>query len=461
MPTAAIMTVGCRLNQAESGKLAGELAAAGYTLVEWGQPADLLILNSCSVTGAAARKSRYALRHVRRQCPSAFIVVTGCDVDVEPETWRDIDAGCDWVVPNPGKAALVASLPKPLPTHAPGSLPAWSPPLSGPQSKRFQEPLQRHSPGHTRAHLKIQDGCDFFCSYCIIPSTRGAPRSREWDNVLAEAESLITAGVKEIVLSGVNIMLYEADGRTLSDLIQAILDLPGSFRIRLGSTEPGAELARLLPLMAGNRRLCRFLHLPLQHGDDGILRAMRRRYASQEYLSYAEAACRAIPGLCIGTDIIVGFPGETAASFSASAELLQKLPLAYIHLFPFSPRPGTIAATLPNRVPLRLTREREKQLRVLNAAKATAFARAQVGQQLEILTETCNRQGNWEGWSDNYQRVEVLNSPADGGANRLLRVQVEAMTEECRLQGHWCGGSGHTDPQDPPCSRAMESTLRL
>lgn len=441
MPNASIHSLGCRLNQAESARLAGQLSAAGYTLVPWGQPADLLVVNSCTVTAAAARKSRHTASQARRLCPHAFLVITGCDAQLEADRWRQ-EGIVDLVLPNPLKDRLPDVLPCPLPSLRPR---ATAPPVAleprGPDNAPipddFREPAARALHGRTRAYLKIQNGCDFGCSYCIIPTVRGPPRSRAWDDTLQEARALVEQGFREVVLTGINVALYQSGGGTLTDLLQALAAIPGRFRLRLGALEPCPEIQRLIPFMANEPRVCRFLHLPMQYGEDSVLRAMGRRYSVAEYAELAQMACRAVPGLCLGTDIIVGFPGETAATFATCTATITALPFAYLHLFPFSVRPGTRAARLRPAVPQRVARERESALRAVAAAKARAFAAAHVGQRLEVLTEQQTPRGTWKGWSDNYLRVEIDSAGTPLAVNHVATVHIDRAADDGRnLYGH-------------------------
>ncbi len=430
MPTAAIYTLGCRLNQADAALLADSLRAAGFALVRWGEAADLLVVNSCTVTASAAQKTRQAARAARRAHPQAFVALVGCEANIDRSGWPAA-AGVDLVVANPDKLSLVERLP------------AW---LGGAGGERraavavavegegFVQAGAGHYPHSTRANLKIQEGCDGRCTYCVVPRARGPARSRDWDDSLREAAELRRRGHREIVLTGVNIMLYESAGRRLPELLVALLRLGPDFRLRLGSTEPCAELPRLIELMAGEPRLCRFLHLPIQHGEDGMLAAMGRPYRVAEFAAAVGQAVVAVPGLCLGSDVIVGFPGETEAVFEQCAATLAGLPLAYLHVFRYSPRPGTPAARLAGQVAAELARERHRRLTEVGRKLAGAFAESQVGKRLEVLTENRNAGGNREGWSDNYLRVEIVDSAALP-ANALVEVQVEQVVEARHVRG--------------------------
>ena len=428
---ASIHTLGCRLNQADSGLMADALRRRGYTLVPWGEPAELLVVNSCTVTSSAAHKTRQAVRAARRRHPEAFIVVVGCDVDVSSERWQQ-ETAADLVLPNAGKQHLAALLPDCLVRGTTPRLPTCA---GATDAGTFMQEGYGFFPERTRANLKVQDGCDFCCTYCIVPRARGPARSRVLADVIREARELAAAGYKELVLTGVNIASYREQERTLADLLLALLDIAGDFRIRLSSTEPGSSLLDVLDVMAQSKRICRFLHLPMQYGEDSILQAMKRRYAVEEYAEFAHLAVGRIPGLCLGSDIIVGFPGETEATFGRCVQTVMSLPLGHLHVFSYSPRPGTGAAALPGRVPKAVAAQRSQRLATVAASKSMEFAERHIGQALTVLTEACNKHGRWEGWSDNYLRVEVVDGPGELSENEFVKVRVVAVSEGRAVQG--------------------------
>jgi len=432
---AAVYTLGCRLNQTETALICDDLARHGYELVHWGEPAELLVINGCTVTAESAAKTRKAAHSARRRCPEAFIAVVGCAPEMDPAAWS-ADGSVDLVVGNVAKDRLSAVLPEDLRRPPAPAVQVGCGPRRGEPVGAFVEEGAGLYYEKTRANLKVQEGCDFFCSYCIVPHVRGPARSRGWDDALREAAELLRRGHREIVLTGVNIATYADGGRDLVDLIAAILALGQGFRVRLGSTEPGPVLQRLVALMAREPRMCRFLHLPLQYGEDSILAAMNRRYRVADFAELAGHAAAALPGLCLGSDVIVGFPGETEATFQACCEAVRRLPINHLHVFTFSARRGTPAAALPNRVPGDLARCRAAELSRLGRDKAAAFAHSQVGRCLEVLTEAVSTAGLWEGWSDNYLRVTI---GADAGleANRLVPVWIDRVDPDGgTLLGH-------------------------
>ena len=421
MPTFSIHTLGCRLNQADSATVAGDLTAHGYQSVPWGEPSDIAIINSCAVTGIASQKSRQAVRATRKRLPNAFIVLIGCEATVADITkYPEVDL----IVPNPKPAPLSHLITERLPFRHKTFQTS-----SGDADDDFLIQGISLYDERTRANLKIQDGCDFFCTYCIVPHTRGPARSRNLHDLLREASELIRRGYREIVLTGVNLTTYQNSGCDLADVIMQILALGDNFRVRIGSAEPGPVVERIIDVMSRTPRLCRFLHLPVQYGEDSILRQMGRHYDTSEFERIAMLAAEKIPGLCLGTDVIVGFPGETDETFAACKAFLSRLPFGLLHVFTYSPRPGTPAASMPGRPPKHVAEERSKELLALGVEKAEAFAKSQVGKILKILIE---EDAPPSGWSDNYLHVTVV-SESPINRNVILPVTVTAAKERREL----------------------------
>ena len=419
MPTFSIFTFGCRLNQADSALLVNQLDQHGFIQLPWGQVADLILINSCTVTAVAAQKNRQAVNKARRFAPDSFIVLLGCDASAEKESWGKNEK-IDLFIPNPKPDDIFPLLPEKL-FHNTG-LPAQyfaAPALQ----ENFTISGTGFYPDKTRANLKIQEGCDYFCSYCIVPYTRGPSRSRNLQDVLREAEELLSRGHKELVLSGVNISCYQNSGKNLPALIAEILKLGNDFRIRLGSTEPGECLDELIDLMAENKQICRFLHLPLQYGEDSILQKMGRHYDSATYKKVVDKAAEIMPGICLGTDIIAGFPGETEETFKKCKEFVKSIPFALMHVFPYSERKGTAAAEFKNRPTKQKATERAAILRKIATDKYKKFAESQIGETLEVLLEKDSP--NAEGWSDNYLKVKVK-SDKMLLANNFIKAKVNS-----------------------------------
>lgn len=425
---AAIHTVGCRLNQSESAVLTARLKAMGYELVEYGQSTDLLIVNTCSVTENAEADCRYAVRKTLRHSPHAFIAVTGCYAQTGLQALQSIP-GISLILGNQYKMDL------------PDYLEAL-----GPQTISHQLPQIVHTRSMdrddfclegvgdyqtTRANLKIQDGCNFMCAFCLIPFARGRERSRQWENAFQEAEALVARGHQELVLTGVNIGQFQNRGMTLLEFIQRLETIDGLKRIRISSIEPTTIPDELLAYMASSPKLCRYLHIPLQSGDDSILKAMNRRYTAGEYQAWVEHALDAVPQLCLGTDVMVGFPGEGDREFAHTRRMLERLPFAYCHVFTYSERPGTAASRLPHRVSSAERKQRNRELTRLSHEKRQQFYRRFVGETVSVLFETQTSPGVWTGLTDNFIKVGV---PVSGEwSNTIHDVVITGWTDEFAL----------------------------
>ena len=392
---ARIVTLGCRLNAADSALMYTALAECGYKPSEKETP-DVLIVNTCAVTAEAERKTRQILRKLRREYPFARIVAAGCAAAADGDAM--LSSGADLVLDNFQKRRLAEYLrgDRMPPDAADGRV--------------FRENRLSSFPFRSRAFIKIQEGCDNHCTYCIVPSLRGAARSRNFDEVLAECRKAIGAGFPELVLTGVNTCAYADEEKRLPELLAAISALPGEFRIRIGSTEPATKYRGLVDAVEKLPKMCRFLHLSLQHGSDAVLKRMNRHYSAAEYADFVLDAKRRIPGLHLGTDVIVGFPGESDEEFAASCRFIEKIGFANIHIFAYSPRPGTPAAAMPDRPSPEVVRKRCGELRRIARNAAREFAKSQVGKALPVIFER-SENGVARGWSDNYLEVAI---PDDG-----------------------------------------------
>jgi len=415
MKRVAFKTVGCRLNQAETARLAAAFEAAGYRLVPFGAACDVCVIHTCAITRRAEQKCRQYARAARRAHPAARLVLAGCAVDVlGPELRRQTEA--DLLAGRADKFRLPQLLdPQPATAARP---PAGSDPLP-----RFDA---------TRALLAVQDGCDFRCAYCVVPAARGPSRSRPFAAVLDEARRLSEAGYRELVLTGANLGCYADGSRRLVDLIAAIEALPDVARIRLSSIECTTVERPVLDYMAASAKLCHYLHLPLQSGDDGILRAMGRRYTAAQYRDVAAYAAQRVPRLGLGTDVLVGFPGETDAAFANTERLVRELPFSNLHVFPYSRRPGTPAADLPDQVPARLKQERAARLLALGREQRAAFAEGFVGRTVAALIERVDARGCARGWTG--ERLEARLRAAGVERNRIVAF-VPARAEDGILYG--------------------------
>ena len=411
-PRASLHTLGCRLSQSETSMLADNLKRQGYRLVEFGEETDLLVLNTCSVTEHAEKDCRYAVRKTLRHSPHAFVAVTGCYAQTGATQLQSVP-GIDLIVGTQYKMNLPDYLP------APGKLRKQPAP-----EVRHSRTIEREDfvlPGtaysdSTRALLKIQDGCDFMCSFCLIPFARGRERSRTLQDVLREARDLTAQGYQELVLTGVNIGRYAYQGLTLVDLLRELEAIPGVGRIRISSIEPTTIPLTLLEQMAASSKVCHYLHIPLQSGDDGTLQAMNRRYSVRDYEELVGQALRLMPDLGLGTDLLVGFPGEDEQAFQNTVHLAERLPFSYFHVFGYSSRPGTTAARLGDHVPVHVIRQRSKQLASLSRSKTLAFYQAQIGCTVPVLFEQGERDGFRTGLTANFTRVAVDADTATPGS---------------------------------------------
>ena len=448
-------TLGCRLNTSEVESLARRFATAGHQVVGPDEPADVCVLNTCAVTHIAARKSRQEARRLKRAHSDAALVVTGCYAELEPDQAAAL--GVDMVVGNRDKERIVELVeqrwgaqfpispgPRGAPVPAPqvraaGAGNPQSPPAraaqpacpcgTGPGGRAISNYSSR-----TRAFLKVQDGCDNRCTFCIVTIARGEARSQPADDVLAEVRSLAATGYQEVVLSGVHLGSYghdRGDRRGLFHLVRRLLNETDMPRLRLSSLEPwdlDADFFRLWE----SPRLGRHLHLPLQSGCDATLRRMARRTTGAAFAGLVAAARAAIPDLSVTTDMIVGFPGETEAEFAASLAFVDTLALAKLHVFRYSPRAGTAAAAMRNQVPAAVAAERSQRMHELNNKLEHTFRRRFVGRTMDVLWETCQpgRDGSleWDGLTDNYLRVLAPGGP--GLRNVVTPVRLVADTPQ-------------------------------
>lgn len=442
-PRASLHTLGCRLNQAETALLADRLRRDGYELVEFGRPTDLLVLNTCSVTENAEKDCRYAVRRTLRHSPHAFVAVTGCYAQTGMQVLRDLP-GIDLIVGTQYKMHLPDYLP------APAALKKQPAPQVLHTKTIGREDFLLPGAGEcgtVRAPLKIQDGCNFMCSFCLIPFARGRERSRQTDDAVREAEELVAKGHREVVLTGVNIGRYDQDGRGLIDLIRRLESIAGLERIRISSIEPTTIPDELLEYMASSSKLCRYLHVPLQSGDDGILRAMNRRYTVGDYAGLIEKAVRTIPDLGLGTDLLVGFPGEGEKEFANTLRVAEELPFSYFHVFSFSKRPGTAAARLTNPVNSATVKARTRILSELSRAKRLAFYQTRIGRTVRVLFETKQENGLWTGLTSDFMKVGV---PSDADlTNRIRNVVITGAMDGLAV--------GHLDP---PAGATLRPRLR-
>jgi threonylcarbamoyladenosine tRNA methylthiotransferase MtaB len=423
MKRASLHTLGCRLNQAETAVLAARLRRDGYRVVEFGEQTDLLVVNTCSVTEDAERTCRYVIRKTLRHSPDAFVAITGCYAQTGVQALRTIP-GIDLIVGNQFKWDLPSFLP------APQALKKQPNPevLHTRTIDREDFTLPEYGePNSTRALIKIQDGCDVMCSFCLIPFARGHERSRLLDDVIREAEILVAGGYREIVLTGVNVGQYSQGETDLVGLIAQLEAVEGLERIRISSIEPTTITNALLDRMAASSKLCPYLHIPLQSGDDTVLSTMNRPYNVEEFTCLIRRAIAVIPRLGLGTDLMVGFPGETEEAFEHTVGIARELPFSYFHVFTYSQRPGTAATKLPDQVPIAVARERARLLAELSRLKRLAFAERYIGSTVSVLFESGVTDGFGLGVTANFLKVAVP-SHIDL-ANHLKEVHITGASD--------------------------------
>ena len=409
----SVITFGCRVNQADSLAIEGSLRARGAVSAS-PDDADVVVVNTCSVTAAADQGARQTIRRIARNNPDVQIIVTGCYATRRPDDLRDLP-NVAHLVANPQKDALLGVLDAQLP-----------PPLS--TSLRFAEgdgpcgaPLEPGVAGRTAFTLRVQTGCEERCSYCIIPQTRGHSTSRPLADITLQIEEVVAAGYKEIVITGVHLGSYGRDlpvTASLAALVQRLAAWKADVLFRISSLEPMDCTEEIVELVTGSPRLAPHFHLPLQHGDDEVLRRMNRPYTSAEYRRLIDRIHSDMPHASIGSDVIVGFPGERMADFDRTASLLRDLPLTHLHVFPYSDRPGTAASTMPDKVDGATIRERGQRLRAIGHDMATRFRRSQAGTTRRALTVD----DGLSAVTDNYLKVRL---PQPHPRNQWIQARID------------------------------------
>lgn len=421
---AALTTLGCKVNQYESAAIQETLEARGFTIVPFSAAADVYIISTCTVTAVTNYQSRQLIRRARRTNPDALVVVTGCYAQTSPDEIAAIP-GVDVIAGNREKEALPALI-EDMVLHRSSQLIA----VGDIMHARQIAPLRvTRFPGHTRAFLKIQDGCDAFCSYCIVPYARGPSRSLPAAAVMDGIKTFARAGYREIVLTGIHLGHYGRDlapAATLLDILEAVEWEKTVERLRLSSIEALEVTDSLIAFMAKAETLCRHLHIPLQSGDDRILELMKRHYETRFFGDLLEKLHRRIPDIAVGIDVMVGFPGEDEEAFTNTRRLIEALPVAYLHVFPYSERPGTEAVKLPGKVAAVDKKRRAEILRTIGKEKRAAFAKGFIGRELAVLVEGGRekKQGELTGFSGNYIPVAIISGGADL-ANQIIRVIPE------------------------------------
>jgi threonylcarbamoyladenosine tRNA methylthiotransferase MtaB len=427
MKKVALHTLGCKLNFAETATLARQFQGSGYAVVELSEPADVVVLNTCSVTERADRECRQLIRRARRTSPQAAIVVTGCYAQLRPNEISAIP-GVDLVLGTKEKGALLE--------HLAALRRNGTPKVTVTAVEAFgAETLLASSTGfadRTRAFLKIQDGCDYQCSFCTIPKARGDSRSVPPDVVLSEARRIAGEGYREVVLTGVNVGDYGRKiGTDLRGMLIALATERLFDRIRVSSIEPNLLDDALLDFWLSEPSMCKHFHIPLQSGSDSVLRSMRRRYKQAHYRDLVEHIVRECPQAGIGADVLVGYPGESEKEFEDTSLFLADLPISYLHVFPYSERPGTDAAMLESSVPVATRSNRAERLRMLSERKRRLFHQSQIGRVLPVLIESASEARMRSGLTESYVRVECESEWAE--PNDLVEVLItSADAKHCR-----------------------------
>ena len=428
MAKIAFYTLGCKVNQADTASMENLFLRSGHQLVSFDGEADVYIINTCVVTNTGQRKSRQTIHRAIRKNPNALIVVTGCYPQTAAEEVKAI-AGVDMIIGNQDRAQIVQLVEERLAHRQTDTLDAVHKLTA---STAFEEMAAGDITDKTRAFLKIQEGCNQFCTYCIIPYARGPLRSRSLESIHTETQRLISAGFKEIVLIGIHLGCYgkeNPDGPTLYDAVKTVLDVPGVQRLRLGSLESVEVEPRLLTLMQEDARFCRHLHLPLQSGCDKTLQAMHRPYTTAKFKTLLADIKNRVPDIAITTDVIAGFPGETEADFETTCKFAESCGFSKMHIFPFSARKGTPAEKFAGAVMEAVKKERADILGKIDETMHKTFLQAMVGQNAEVLFEQPAGEDYFEGLTGNYQRVFVKSGGRNLGGE-ILPVKITAFDGE-------------------------------
>ncbi|PLX98507.1 MAG: tRNA (N(6)-L-threonylcarbamoyladenosine(37)-C(2))-methylthiotransferase MtaB [Desulfuromonas sp.] len=434
--TFSVVTLGCKTNQFESVSMEEKLAAAGYRPVPFEEGADLVIVNTCTVTAATDSQSRNLIRRARRQNLDCRIIVTGCYAQVDPEAIRTIP-GVTVVLGNDDKKDLIRYL------GAGSGDPVVA--VSDIRGVAGAVPHEINSfSERSRAFVQIQNGCNAFCSYCIIPYARGSSRSAQPAQVVEQVRRLVGKGYPELVLTGIHIGAYGSDldpVGSLVELLQRIEKETEVRRLRLGSIEPNEITDELIDAIDQSAIICPHLHIPLQSGDDQVLQRMNRHYSANDFYRLIEKIHARLPDIAFGFDVITGFPVETEEEFNNTRRLVEALPVSYLHVFPYSRRPGTPAADLSGQVPGNIAKERAATLRIIADEKNSQFARRFIGQQLDVVVESVSREDNvWKGLTRHYLPVSFKGTAELAGS--LADIEITGW-QAGQLVGSYVGKSSN------------------
>ena len=415
--TVSLHTLGCKLNYSETSSIAAQFSSRGFDVLEYGNASDVFVLNTCSVTENADRECRQIVRGIIRKNPNAYVIVTGCYAQLQPDEIASIE-GVDLVLGANEKFRVFEYIENLEKKDVSCIFRSSHENISG-----INEAYSADTDSRTRAFLKIQDGCDYKCSFCTIPLARGKSRSIPLSNVTENAKKLIDAGYKEIVLTGVNTGDYDCDGKRLINVMTELekLDIP---RLRVSSIEPNLITDEIIDLVAGSGKFCKHFHIPLQSGDTDILKAMRRRYTNNQYAELISRINKCIPLAGIGVDVITGFPGEDEEKFRNTFDFIDSLNISYLHVFTYSERRDTDAALMKGRVDVKERRKRNEILRNLSAKKKFEFHERNAGTEASVLFESPKEDGTVEGYTSNYIRVRSYQPELS--SNRIEQVILNA-----------------------------------
>ncbi len=401
MMKVSLHTLGCKVNYAETAQLISKFEELGYEITEFGNDSDIIIINTCSVTNNADIEARKIIRRAKRNSPNAFLGVMGCYAQLKPQEVAQIE-GVDGVFGQREKFRI----PSIIHNYLNGEKTQVN--VSCIEDLPFETALTTDNELRTRAFLKIQDGCNYFCSFCTIPYARGRSRSIDFSLLPKQFEKIVQSGYKEVVISGINLGDYKSkNGENFIDVVRLISQLNYDLRVRISSIEPNLLNDDIIDIVANSPNFCKHFHIPLQSGSAEILRKMKRRYKPEYYYNLIEKINKKIPNCGIGIDVIVGFPGETEEKFMETYEFLEKLSFSYLHVFTYSERDNTPAVKYPNPVPINERKKRTNILRNLSLSKKKQFYSKQIGKTLVVIPETYDNSNNtWKSWSDNYVRVK-------------------------------------------------------
>lgn len=424
--TVAFHTLGCKLNFAETSTIARNLEKEGYTRVEFDQPSDIYVINTCSVTANADKECKTIVKHALKSNPDGFIIVIGCYAQLKPQEIAEME-GVDLVLGATEKFNIIEYLDD---IQKSGDAVVHSCEIN---DANFY--VGSYAVGErTRAFLKVQDGCDYKCTYCTIPKARGISRSDTLENVVKNAYEIGNKGIKEIVLTGVNVGDYgkgefgdKKHDHTFLELIQELDKVENVNRFRISSCEPNLLTNEIIEFVAQSKRFVPHFHIPLQSGSDDILKKMKRRYMTKLYRERVEKIKALMPDCCIGVDVIVGFPGETEERFLETYNFLNELPVSYLHVFTYSERPDTEAAEFDEIVPEKERKRRNKMLRILSEKKRIAFYQTQLGKTHKVIWEGDNKRGKMHGFTENY--VKVVTNHDENSVNTIETIQLKKLNQ--------------------------------